>query len=306
MFLASLPASETAEKMAQHASEAAHGAAEAAHHAAASGHEGGVPHAVNWVNLWAHSIHNPELSAWLLKWESAIFAGMVVLIISVFCILASGRAKLIPGRAQAMVELIVEGLDNLTCNVMGPKGRAYSPYIGALFLYILVNNWLGLVPLQNSATAFLTTTAPLALCTFFYTQFTGIAKNGIFGYFFHLMGSPKSVPEWALVPLMMPLHVMGEFIKPMSLMFRLYGNVMAGHILVAVFLQLGLGLLKPLHIPVGVPLHLPFLFMEIMVGAIQALVFSLLSAVYIAMMLPHDHHEHEEHHGAHPAKAHAH
>ncbi len=305
MFFAALPASETAEKLAHHAAEAAHGAAEAAHHAEAA-HEGGVPHAVNWVYLWAHSTSNPELAAWLTKWEPAIFAGMVVLIISVFCILASGRAKLIPGRAQALVELVVEGLDNLTCNVMGPKGRAYSPYIGALFLYILVNNWLGLVPLQNSATAFLTTTAPLALCTFFYTQYVGISKNGIFGYFFHLMGSPKSVPEWALVPLMMPLHVMGEFIKPMSLMFRLYGNVMAGHILVAVFLQLGLGLLKPLNIPVGVPLHLPFLFMEILVGAIQALVFSLLSAVYIAMMLPHDHHEHEEHHGAHPAKAHAH
>jgi F-type H+-transporting ATPase subunit a len=79
-------------------------------------------------------------------------------------------------------------------------------------------------------------------------------------------------------------------------MFRLYGNIMAGHILVAVFLGLGLGMLKGLHVPFGVPLHFPFLFLEILVGTIQAFVFALLTTVYIAMMLPHDDHSHEEAH----------
>ena len=174
---------------------------------------------------------------------------------------------------------------------MGPRGRAYTPFVGSLFLYIVITNLYGLFPLQNSSTGYLTTTAPLAICVFVYVQATAIMQNGFLGYLYHLAGSPKSVAEWIFVPLNFPLHLMGEFTKPISLMFRLYGNVMAGHILVAVFLQLGIQLMKPLHVPVGAPLHLPFLFLEILVGLIQAFVFALLSTVYISVMLPHEEHD---------------
>jgi F-type H+-transporting ATPase subunit a len=74
-------------------------------------------------------------------------------------------------------------------------------------------------------------------------------------------------------------------------MFRLFGNIMAGHILVAVFLGLGVQMMVSFKIPVGAPLHFPFLFLEILVGTIQAFVFALLSTVYIGMMLPHEHEE---------------
>ena len=146
------------------------------------------------------------------------------------------------------------------------------------------------MPLQNSTMGFLTTVVPIALCVFFYVQWTGISKNGILGYLHHLCGSPRDIFGWLVAPLMFPLHVLGEFIKPLSLSFRLYGNIMAGHILLAVFMGMGIAMLRPLHIPAGVPLHFPFLFLELLVGVIQAFVFTLLSTIYIAMMLPHEEH----------------
>jgi len=285
---------------------AGHGQA-AASHGEASHDGGGVPHAANWIQLLADSMAPSAASDFLRTWEKAIFSFIIVALISIFAIWVSKRIKIVPGRAQLFLEQIVLGLDGLVCGVLGPKGREYTPFVGTLFIYILVSNFFALIPLQNSTMSFITTTAPIAIAVFLYVQWIGITKNGIKGYFFHLAGSPKDAFGWVLVPLNLPLHVLGEFIKPLSLSFRLYGNMMAGHILLGVFIMLGLGILKPLHIPAGIPLHFPFMFLEIMVGLIQAFVFTLLSTVYIAMMLPHDDHEHEDGHEAghtaHPEKA---
>jgi len=255
-----------------------------------------TPHVLNWVKLLSESLHGSPASEFLERWETAIFSFVVTALIAFFAVRISRNLKLVPGRAQAAAEQVVEAIDNLVCGIMGSRGRAYTPFVGSLFLYILITNLYGLIPLQNSSTGYLTTTAPLAIVVFFYVQGVSIAKNGPLGYLYHLAGNPKSVAEWIFVPLNFPLHVMGEFTKPISLMFRLYGNVMAGHILVAVFLQLGIEMMKPIHIPVGVPLHLPFLFLEILVGLIQAFVFALLSTVYIAIMLPHEEHDPKEAH----------
>lgn len=271
---------------------AAH-AAEAAEHGAS--HGSGAPHIVNWVTLAASALGHGAAADFLHRYEKVIFSAIVAGLIGWFCASASRQKSLVPGKRQLVIEQVVMGLDGLVTGVMGPDGRRYTPFVGSLFIYILVSNWFGLVPLQNSATAYLTTTAPLALAVFFYVQWIGITRNGIGGYLYHLAGSPKDLFGYILVPLNFPLHILGEFSKPISLMFRLYGNIMAGHILVAVFLGLGLGMLKPLHVPFGIPLHFPFLFLEILVGVIQAFVFALLTTVYIAMMLPHDHEHSEEH-----------
>ncbi len=247
-----------------------------------------TPHVANWVGLLAEMFPRSPVSEFLEKREAAIFSFLVTALIAFFAVRISRKLEMVPGRVQAAAEQVIETIDGLVCGIMGPRGRAYTPFVGALFLYILVTNLYGLVPLQNSSTAYLTTTAPLAISVFFYVQAVAMAKNGFFGYLYHLAGNPKSVAEWIFVPLNFPLHLMGEFTKPISLMFRLYGNVMAGHILVAVFLQLGIGIMKSVHIPVGVPLHLPFLFLEILIGVIQAFVFALLSTVYISVMLPHE------------------
>lgn len=254
-----------------------------------------TPHVLNWVRLLSEALHGSPVSKFLERWETAIFSFVVVVLISFLVFWVSRNLRLLPGRAQAAAEQVIEAIDNLVCGIMGPRGRTYTPFVGSLFLYILITNLYGLIPLQNSSTGYLTTTAPLAITVFCYVQAVAITKNGILGYLYHLAGSPKSFAEWIFVPLNFPLHVMGEFTKPISLMFRLYGNVMAGHILVAVFLQLGIEIMKPLQLPVGVPLHLPFLFLEILIGLIQAFVFALLSTVYLAIMLPHEEHDQKAH-----------
>lgn len=250
--------------------------------------EHATPHVMNWVGLLAEAAHSTKLSVFLIRWESTLFSFIVVALITFMALKISGSLKLIPGRFQMVMELILGTLDDLVCSIMGQRGRAYTAFVGSLFIYILVTNLYGLIPLQNSSTAYLTTTAPLAISVFFYVQYVAVTKNGLLGYLVHLAGSPKSIAEWLFIPLNLPLHIMGEFIKPVTLMFRLYGNIMAGHILVAVFLQLGLQSLAATPIPLGLPLHLPFLFLEVLIGLIQAFVFALLSTVYIAMMLPHD------------------
>ena len=253
--------------------------------------ESGHPEVLNWIHLLAETLAPSPVSDFLLRWEKALFAAIVISLISFIVISVSRNLKLIPDRMQAAFEMLISGLDGIVQGVMGPRGRAYTPFVGSLFIYIFTSNLLGLVPLQNSTMGFLTTVAPIALCVFCYVQWIGITKNGPAGYLHHLCGSPRDIFGWLLVPLMMPLHVLGEFIKPLSLSFRLYGNIMAGHLLLAVFMGMGIAMLKPLRVPVGVPLHFPFIFLELLVGVIQAFVFTLLSTIYIAMMLPHE----EEH-----------
>ena len=255
-------------------------------------------HLSSWVHLLAESLGDSPLAAFLTRWEKTIYSFIVVALISFGAFAVTRKKGQVPTHAQLMVEQIVIGLNSLVTGVLGPAGRAYTPFIGTLFIYILVSNLFGLIPLQNSTMSFLTTTVPIALSVFLYVQWVGITKNGLGGYLFHLAGSPKEIFGYVLVPLNLPLHILGEFIKPLSLSFRLYGNVMAGHILLGVFVMLGIQALAPLHIPAGIPFHIPFLFLEIMVGLIQAFVFTLLSTVYIAMMLPHEEHA-AEHHGAH-------
>lgn len=284
---------------------AAHGAHAAAGHAASHASSHAHPEVTSWVQLLARAMAPSPASDFLLQWEKVIFMAIIVVVISTVAIAISRRSKMIPGRGQAFAEILVSGLDDVVRGVIGARGRKYTPFLGSLFIYIFVSNLIGLIPLQNSIMAFLTTTVPIALCVFLYVQWVGITQNGIGGYLYHLCGSPKDIFGWGLVVLMLPLHIMGEFIKPLSLSFRLYGNIMAGHILLAVFMTLGIQMLAPLHLPFGVPFHFPFLFLELLVSAVQAFVFTLLSTIYIAMMLPHEH-EHEHAHEAHGESGHEH
>jgi len=104
----------------------------------------------------------------------------------------------------------------------------------------------------------------------------------------HMAGSPRSLVEWVLVPLNLPIHIIGELARPVSLSLRLFGNITGEDVLIAVFIGLGIASLSFLKLPVGVPLHVPFIFLAILTSLIQALVFALLSTVYLSLMLPHE------------------
>ena len=271
----------------------------------ASEHESSL-HTTNFVSLIAHYL--PEPAADLVKgYENLIFGILVIAVLSLIFYAASKNARMVPGRLQAACEAVVEGLNHFVCGIIGPEGKKYTPFLGTLFLYILTMNLIGLVPLMKSNTAnsimlsgpvampVPTTTVALALIVFVTVQAIGIKKQGLLGYLDHMAGSPRDAFGFVMAPLMFPIHLIGELAKPFSLSFRLFCNIMGGHILVAVFIGMGVA-------SFFIPFQAPFLIFEIAICTIQAFVFTLLSTVYIAMMMPH----HEEHEDAHQAVSSAH
>jgi len=255
-------------------------------------------HLVNFIALISGGLRDsqPEAASFMDRFVDAIFSYIAILIlVLLFSALYRRRDPRDPGRLQVAIEMIFGGLASLIESVIGPTARRYTPYLGTLFLFILVNNMMGLVPFFHSSTSSISTTAGLAICTFFLVQGVGIKENGLLGYLHHLCGSPRSGVEWGFVVLMLPLHVMGEFIKPLSLSLRLFGNVMGEDKLLAVFIALGAAMLAATGLPIGIPIQVPIILLAMLLSTIQALVFTLLSTVYISMMLPHGDHGDEAH-----------
>jgi len=103
----------------------------------------------------------------------------------------------------------------------------------------------------------------------------------------------------AQLPLMLPIHILGELAKPISLSCRLFGNIFGEDMLLVAFVSLGITSLAFLHSPVGLPLQLPFLFLALLTSTLQAAVFMVLSTIYVLLMLPHDEHHEQHEHEAH-------
>lgn len=284
---------------------AAHGEAAHAEGGHGGGHGGGMPHipsALTFIEQWVPAPVAEKLDAA----KDPIFSLLVALGIAVFFAILSGKLDARrPGRTQMAVELIFGGLYSLFHTIIGPTARRYTPFLGSLFVFIFCNNLFGMVPLGHSATSsFANTTFALGMLTFLYVQGIALKENGIGGYLFHMAGSPRTGMEWGFSLLLFPLHVLGELIKPISLSLRLFGNIFGEDTLMATMVLLGAGIMfnitggQPL-VP-GLPLQLPFYFLGLLSCTIQALVFTLLATVYIALWLPHGHHE-EGHEGAHAA-----
>jgi F-type H+-transporting ATPase subunit a len=258
------------------------------HEAPAHGAEhAGAPELPNIVSLiWGHD-------STIGHWTNVIFALAIATILSILATRIYRHRALVPGRFQNVVELVVESLDGFFHGILGKNARRYTPFLGTLFVYIFAMNIFALFPGMMSPPGGpygINTTAALAICVFFYVQYTGIRRLGVVGYVDHLIGQPRDVIGWVLVPLNLPIHLIGELAKPMSLSLRLFGNITGEDVLLAVFVGLGVSLMAFVHVPVGLPLHLPFIFLAMLVSLIQALVFTLLSSIYFLMMLPH----HEE------------
>ncbi len=279
-----------------------HGEADAEGEHAAEAHEDGPPHLPNAISLLGKLL--PESAAAFIEhYENPIFSMFVALLVTLFFVWLAGRLSVRnPGRTQMLVELFFGWLYDLFKAVLGDEARRYTPYLGTLFIFILANNLFGMVPLGHSATSsFATTTFALGMLTFFYVQGIALKKNGFLGYLHHMAGSPTCGLEWGFSVLLFPLHLLGELIKPISLSLRLFGNIFGEDALVATMVMLGTAIMYKLtsssFVP-GLPLQFPFYFLGLLSSTIQALVFTLLSTVYIALWLPHgDHEGHGEAHG---------
>jgi len=259
--------------------------------AAAPAHPPEIPNFITLITHWGG--HGPFVE-FLHTWENGIFAFLIVAIVGGTVAFVARAVTLIPGRRrQIAVEAVVEGLDNMVCGVLGKEeGRRYLPFLGTLFLFILSMNLAGLVPGFKSPTSRFEMTGALAFCVFVYVQWTGIRRLGLIGYLDHMIGQPRDAVGWILSPLMLFIHGIGEIVKPVSLSLRLFGNIMGEDTLLGVFVMLGAVSMAWSHLPIGLPLHLPFVLLAIIFSVVQALVFTMLSTIYIYMMLPHEEHAH--------------
>ena len=259
-----------------------------------------IPELPNIITILSQQFHGHPLIAWLHHWENLIFAGVVAIALCAIAWRYARKPSTIPRGGQNVLELFVEGIDRFVCSVIGPAGRRHTPFLGTLFLYIWLMNLSVLIPGFKSATSSLNTTAGLALVVFCYVQWLGLTAHGPLKYLDHLAGSPRDAIGWALVPLMLPIHVLGELIRPLSLTLRLGFNVFAEDVLLAVLVGLGIAAGVALHSPVGLPLQFVVVPLVLIFSTVQALVFSLLSSVYIALMVPHGAHEKAAaHHSSH-------
>ena len=243
---------------------------------------GANPHAA-----WAHFLEH---------YEVLVFSLLVALLLVLVAFLAGRNPQLVPSGLQNGVEMVVEGLSDFIISIIGPKqGPRFVPFLGTLFIYILAMNLFGLIPFMHSPTASLNVTVALALTVFVYVQYIGFRELGPLGWLDHMLGSPRDLTGWLLAPLMLPIHILGELAKPISLSCRLFGNIFGEDMLLVAFATLGVTMLPFKQLPFGVPMHAIFFPLALLGSALQALVFTVLSSIYILLMLPHEHHDEHEH-----------
>jgi F-type H+-transporting ATPase subunit a len=213
------------------------------------------------------------LSHFAHAYQHVVYSWLVMAILIVGCLILGKSLKLIPGKGQNFLEIVVGGLENFMVEITGPEGRAFFPFIATLFLYIFVSNLIGLIPGFFSPTANLNTTLSMALCTFVLTHAIGIKYHGA-KYIKHFMG-----PILVLAPLMIIIEIIGHLARVMSLSIRLFGNIFGKEKVLGILFGLAGLYLAPL----------PILFLGILVSFIQAVVFMLLSIIYFAGAMEHAH-----------------
>ena len=289
----------------EHAAPAGEAHATAGEHAADGQAEEAGPKKFDTVlSILAKAGHGTPWGEFIHHYEVLIFSLFVALALSLLAMMAMRSPKMIPGPMQNVAEALVGTVYQQIVDILGPKyGPRYVPFLGSLFIYIFAMNLFGIVPLMEAPTSSLNVTLALALTVFVYVQYSAIKESGPLGYLDHLAGSPRTVIDWALVPLLFPIHVIGELAKPVSLSCRLFGNIFGEDMLLVGFATLGIGALSAIGLgalPFGLPIHFIFLFLALLTSFVQAMVFSMLSTIYFLLMLPHDHgHEGEAHHPAH-------
>jgi len=207
--------------------------------------------------------HNITINLEVIVMTWIVFALLIVL-----GLFASYKRKILPRPIQALGELIVSLLYGLTEDALGKElAKTYAPLICALFMFLLLSNWLGIIPHLEEPTKDLNTTFGLGIMGFFIAHYAGIKSKGFKAY----------IKEYFQpIFFMMPLNVIGELAKIVSISFRLFGNIMGGSIIILVISHLIYSLVLP---------PLLYGFCGLFVGTIQAFVFTMLTIVYIAVQV---------------------
>jgi len=200
--------------------------------------------------------------------DTLLITWLIIGLLLTFTVLATRRRGMVPGPWQHLSELLVSWIKDLCVDALGEQwGKRYYPLVCALFIFLLLCNWIGLVPFLEEPTKDLNTTLGLGIMGFLISHGTAIKVKGFKNYI---------TEYFKPIFFMMPLNVVGELAKVISISFRLFGNIMGGSIIIIVVSYLAYGLILP-----------PFLyaFFGLFVGTIQAFVFTMLTLVYISVQI---------------------
>ena len=186
----------------------------------------------------------------------------IMLVLGVFCWLATRRLSLNPGPLQTMLEGVLTVMEESIAAVLPNHSRQLLPFIATLWIYIVIANLTGLIPQVHSPTGNLSVTAGLALLVFLSVHWFGIRNDGLRQYLKHYL-SPT--------PILLPFHLISEITRTIALAVRLFGNIMSLE-LVALLVLLVPGLLVPI----------PLLMLHIIESLVQAYIFGMLALIYVA------------------------
>jgi len=222
--------------------------------------------------------------------KAVVFMWVVVSLAAVLMVMAGSARKLVPGKLQSLAEMMVDFIRSMIMDTMGKDGMRFFPLIATLFLFILFSNLIGLIPGTYTVTSQIIVTAVFSCMVYGLSLVIGFWLHGI--KFLGIL-IPPGTPGW-LLPLMIPIELISQLARPISLAVRLFANMTAGHVMLAVLfsLTIGGGLL------IG---WLPFAFtvaiygLEFGIAFIQAYIFSILTFVYLGdafHLHGHDEHAH--------------
>lgn len=208
--------------------------------------------------------------------KAVVMMWIIVGVASVLLLKAGAAKSLVPSKLQSLAELLVDFIRGIIQDTMGPSGMRYFPFISTLFLFILFSNLLGLIPGSFTVTSQIVVTGVFAIAVYGLSLVIGFQLHG--AKFLGIL-VPPGTPGW-LLPLMIPIELISQLARPISLAVRLFANMTAGHVILGVLfgLTIGGGLL------IG---WLPFSFtvvlygLEVGIAFIQAYIFTILTCVYI-------------------------
>ena len=214
-----------------------------------------------------------QFAGWTFNWETLVMTWITMAIVILIAILATRNLKMVPSGWQNVVEMVITGLHSQIDVTMGKRGRMLAPLIITLFLFLLISNWLGLIPQMASPTNDLNTTLGLALLIIVMVHCLGLYFKG--GHYIAHFFQP--------VPVFVIINAIEEVAKPITLAFRLFGNILAGEILIIILLKL-----MPIWMPIQSVIWLAF---SIFIGGVQAVIFTMLSMAYLANAVKHEEEE---------------
>jgi F-type H+-transporting ATPase subunit a len=207
---------------------------------------------------------------------------LIVAVVTVVCLIMKSRLSVEnPGRFQILLEDGVMAVVGLLEEWIGPEGRRYLPLIFTFGLFILLGNYAGLIPGLMAPTSSINVTVGLAITTWVYYHFQGLRAQGVVNYVKHFAAPPGV--SWWLAPIMLPVELISHTSRLLSLSLRLFGNFFGEEMVILI-----IGGLVPFLFP------LPFMFLGLITGALQAFIFVLLSIIYLqaAVAVEHEHDAH--------------